>query len=125
MKWDEHDPLYDDMNLSENEEIKTSIKKVKRGKRRQKMKRENLKKRIQEEMKLTNEDKIIFEILRENPQLKKYEKLGRIAFRKLVIEKCSKKCDLYYEKCPHLLNPEFTKNWEFKCFIKKRKNENY
>ncbi len=27
-KWDEHDPLYDDMNLSENKEIKKSIKKV-------------------------------------------------------------------------------------------------
>lgn len=31
-KWDEHDPLYDDMNLSENEEIKINIKKVKSGK---------------------------------------------------------------------------------------------
>ncbi len=81
-----------------------------------------LKEKIREKMVLTNEDKLIFEILEEQPNLAKYEKRGRKAFRKLVIEKC-RKCDLHWAKCLNLLNPEFTKNWEFKCFISKEENE--
>ncbi len=85
----------------------------------------NLKERILKEMILTNEDKLIFEILKENPQLQleKYEKMGREAYGKLVIKKC-KKCKKYQfplyhaKRCPHIYEPVFTKDWKFKCFIK-------
>ena len=77
-----------------------------------------LKEKIREKMVLTDEDKLIFEILGEHPNLSKYEKEGRRAFRKFVIETCQK-CEKYYEKCNHYFEPVFTKDWKFKCFVTK------
>lgn len=75
----------------------------------------SLKRRILEEMVLTDEDKLIFEIIRENSELGKYEKLGRLAFRRLVAGKCE---ECGRTKCPHMFKPIFTKDWGFRCFIK-------
>lgn len=77
-----------------------------------------LKKRIQEEMILTDEDRLIFEILSEHPQLKEKEELGRELYKKFIVEKCNK-CER--TKCPHKHKPIFTKNWGFICFVNKVK----
>ena len=76
------------------------------------------KKRIQEEMVSTDEDKLIFEILRENSNLAKYETTGRKAYRRLIKEKCDE-CERIH--CPHKYEPLFTKDWGFRCFIIKVK----